>query len=115
MFVSRAVVIYSLVPVLGKLPGTESIDRRYQTVMFWGGLRGAIALAIVLSLPEEFEHGETFVAAVTGAVLVTLLLQGLTIEKLMRRLGLDEPPLADRLSRMEGLLSAKLRALARIP
>lgn len=114
MLVSRALVIYGLVPLLGKLPGAEPINWRYQTVMFWGGLRGAIALAIVLSL-TEFEDRDIFVALVTGSVLFTLLVQGLTMETLVRWLGLDQPPLSDRLARAEGVLSAKHRALERIP
>ncbi|GAB6043375.1 cation:proton antiporter [Endothiovibrio diazotrophicus] len=111
MLVSRAVVVYGLVPLVGYF--SAPIHRAYQTVMFWGGLRGAIALAIVLSL--EFEFADTFVALAMGSVLFTLVVQGLTIEGLVKRLGLDQPPLADRLARVEGLLASKQRALARIP
>ena len=114
MLLSRAAVIYGLMPLLGRLPGSEPVDRPYRHVMFWGGLRGAVALAIVLSLPA-FPEAETFVALVTGAVLFTLLAQGLTIERLVRTLGLDRPPLADRLAREEGQLTAKRQALARLP
>ncbi|MDA0306768.1 MAG: sodium:proton antiporter [Proteobacteria bacterium] len=113
MLLSRAAVVFGLVPLVGKLPGSLPVGRPYQAVMYWGGLRGAIALAIVLSL-EEFPHKETFVALVMGAVLFTLLVQGLSIETLVHRLGLDKPPLADRLGRAEGLLSAKHQALERI-
>jgi CPA1 family monovalent cation:H+ antiporter len=114
MLVSRAIVVYGFTSLVGRLTESESVDRRYQTVMFWGGLRGAIALAIVLSLPA-FEQGETFVTLVIGAVLFTLLVQGLTIEPLLRRLGLDRPPLPDRVARVEGNLTSKQRALDRIP
>jgi CPA1 family monovalent cation:H+ antiporter len=37
MLISRAVVIYGLMPVLARLPGSDPIDLRYQTVMYWGG------------------------------------------------------------------------------
>jgi len=114
MLISRAAVVFGLVPLVGKLPGSQPVGRPYQAVMYWGGLRGAIALAIVLSL-EDFAHAETFVALVTGAVLFTLVVQALTIETLVRRLGLDQPPLADQFGRAEGLLAAKQGALARIP
>jgi len=114
MLVSRAAVVYGLVPLLGRIPGAEPIGPRYRHVMWWGGLRGAIALAIVLSLPE-FAEAETFVVLVTGAVLFTLLIPGLTIEHLVRRLGLDRPPLADRLARREGLLAAKQLVMERVP
>jgi len=114
MLISRALVIYLLVPLVGRLPGNAPIDSPYRAVMFWGGLRGAIALAIVLSL-DDFAYADTFVAVVTGAVLFTLLIQGTTIEKLVRLLGLDQPPLADRLARSEGWLLSKRRALENIP
>lgn len=117
MLLSRALVIYGIVPFLGKLPGTEPVDRPYQTVMYWGGLRGAVALAIVLSLPATLgpELLELFVAVSMGAVLFTLVVQGLTIQHVVRYFGLDEPPLADRVARIEGLLSAKARTLEQIP
>ncbi|MDD2929883.1 MAG: cation:proton antiporter [Sideroxydans sp.] len=114
MLVSRAVLVYGMTPLVGKLPGAQPVERPYQTVMFWGGLRGAIALAIVLSLPE-FEHSELFMPLTTGAVLFTLLAQGLSIEKLMRHLKLDRPPLSDRLALLERDLSAQEKTIERIP
>lgn len=114
MLISRALVVYTLVPLVTRLQGSQAIDRRYQSVIYWGGLRGAIALAIVLSLPE-FEQRQTFIVLVTGAVLFTLLVQGLSMQRLVHWLGLDEPPLADRLMQAEGLLLARTHALARLP
>ncbi len=114
MLVSRALVVYGLIPLVNRLPQSISADRRYQTVMYWGGLRGAIALAIVLSLPD-FEYAETLVAVVMGAVLFTLLVQGLTIESLVRKLGLNRPPLADRIAKAEGIIEAKQNARQRLP
>ena len=114
MLVSRAVVIFGLVPLSSRLPGVEEVSRPFQTVMWWGGLRGAIALAIVLSL-DELEQADTLVALVMGAVLFTLLVQGLSIEKLVRYLGLDKLSPADRFARIEGLLHAKNHALEKIP
>ncbi len=115
MLISRAVAVFGLVPITGKLPNSQPINKGYQAVMFWGGLRGAIALAIVLQLPVDFAYSETFVSLVMGAVLFTLLIQGLTIGKLVRLLGLDQPPLSDRLARADGILSAKRRVQQRIP
>ncbi|MGB0578458.1 MAG: cation:proton antiporter [Limisphaerales bacterium] len=114
MLVSRGAVVYGLLPLAEKLTRFEAVDSRFRHVMFWGGLRGAIALALVLSLPE-FEHRDLFVTITIGAVLFTLLVQGLSIEGLVRRLKLDVPPLADRVSRLEGDLAARQKALARLP
>ena len=115
MLVARAVVIYGLIPVVGRLPGSDPIDFRYQTVMYWGGLRGGIALAIALSLPDSLPNRDLFVTLATGAVLFTLLVQGLTIEAVVKHFGLHIPPLSDRVARLEGLIAAKLRTLDEIP
>ncbi|ANG62894.1 hypothetical protein A8C75_10625 [Marinobacterium aestuarii] len=114
MLLSRFVVIFGLIPLMERLPGAQPVGLGYKAVMYWGGLRGAIALAIVLSLPE-FEHSATFTTLVMGAVLFTLVVQGLSINSLVHRLGLDRPSLADRFARMEGNLLAKRRAQDRIP
>ncbi len=114
MLVSRAVVVYGLMPLVGRLPGEGAVDLKYRTVIYWGGLRGAIALAIVLSL-EANPATDSFVVLVTGAVLFTLLVQGLSIKPLVVKLGLDTPPVTDQFARVESELAAKERARERIP
>ncbi|HEV8078904.1 MAG TPA: cation:proton antiporter, partial [Marinobacter sp.] len=100
MLVSRALVIFGLLPIVNMLPKVEPIGIKYRFIMFWGGLRGAISLAIVLSLPD-YPFKDIFIALVTGAVLFTLLVQGLTMPLALRKLTLDKPPLADRLALLE--------------
>jgi CPA1 family monovalent cation:H+ antiporter len=114
MLASRAAVVYGLTPLAGMTPGAPVVDRKFQTVIFWGGLRGAVALAIVLSLPT-FPNADRFVTLVTGAVLFTLLVQGLTVEGLIHALGLDVPPLADRFARLEARIAALTHARRRAP
>lgn len=114
MLLARAAAVYGLVPFLNRLPGADPISFRYQTVMLWGGLRGAIALAIVLSL-DNFAHTPLFTAIVIGVVLFTLLIQGFSMKWLMRRLGLDQPPLMDVMATKEFYLSTQRKALELIP
>lgn len=114
MLVSRAIVIFGLLPQVARLPSVDPVGLGYRFIMFWGGLRGAIALAIVLSLPD-YAFKPLFIALVTGAVLFTLLAQGLTIKPLMRLMKLDQPPLADRLALLERDLVALQRAQHRLP
>lgn len=114
MLVSRALVVYTLVPPLGRLPGSDPIDRRYQTVMYSGGLRG-IAMAIALSLPDSVPAKLLFVTLAVGAVVFTLVVHGLTIEGVVRHSGLHVPPLSDRMARLEGMVAAKRRTLEEIP
>ncbi|MFT7688593.1 MAG: CPA1 family monovalent cation:H+ antiporter [Candidatus Azotimanducaceae bacterium] len=113
MLISRAVVVFGVVPLVGKFPGSEPIGLPYQMVMYWGGLRGAIALAIVLSLPP-FEYKDTLIAVVMGAVLFTLIVQGLSIEILVKKLGLNKLSVADNLSQLEGDRKARIEGLSRL-
>ena len=82
----RAGVAYGLGTVLHlvgvRLPWPE------RHVLFWGGLRGAVALAAALSLPPDFPSRAPLLALTYGVVLFTILVQGLTIGPLVRRLGL---------------------------
>jgi CPA1 family monovalent cation:H+ antiporter len=113
MLVARLAVVFGLMPLVGRLPGSQPISMVYQTIIYWGGLRGAIALAIVLSLPD-FPQKDTMVILVMGAVLFTLLFQGLSMEPLVKKLGLTQPHLSDQLALMERDLIAERHALERI-
>ncbi len=66
---------------------------RFNVVILWGGLRGAVTLALALAVTENAAISpdvQRFVAVhATGFVLFTLLVQGLTLRPLIRRLGLD--------------------------
>jgi Na+/H+ antiporter, bacterial form len=78
--------IYPLSILVNRAGG--DIPRSWQHVLVWGALRGALSMALVLGLPQGFQHRQTIVAATFAAVLFSLLVQGLTIGPLLRRLGL---------------------------
>ena len=83
VLVARAISIYGLT-YFGR-----SIPSRWRHVLFWGGLRGAIALALALSLPAAMgEHRNTLTLMTFSVVLFTLLFQGITMEGLLNKLGL---------------------------
>ena len=63
-----------------------------QHILFWGGLRGALALALVLGLPESFPKREALIAITFAVVAFSIIVQGLTITPLLRRLGQLAPP-----------------------
>jgi len=114
MLVSRALVIYGLIPLIGKLPNAQPINKRYQTIMWWGGLRGAIALAIVLGL-NDLPDQELLITLVMGAVLFTILVQGLSINRIIHWLRLDQLKIFDRFIQIETELVADKMTLDRIP
>ena len=87
--VGRAATAYGVGSLLNRAGLPLSWAERH--VLFWGGLRGAVALAAVLSLPIiGFPHRAQLLAMTYGAVLFTLLAQGLTIAPLVQRLGVRE-------------------------
>jgi len=107
MLLSRAAMIYGLTPLAGRISRhSHPISYSYRHLLFWGGLRGAITLALALSLEHAFALGETVVALATGAVLFTVIVQGLTMGRLVQRLKLDRPEITHQLMRLEGWISA---------
>ncbi|MCB9419027.1 MAG: Na+/H+ antiporter [Ardenticatenaceae bacterium] len=112
ILLSRAVVVYSLTWLHGRFTSEGHIPRPYRHVMYWGGLRGAISLALALTLTGDVFGGtidQELRVMTFGVVLFTLLVQGTTIEKLIRRLGLAEkPPQKIEQQRRQALLYAKM-------
>lgn len=86
VLVGRALSVYLLVPVSNAL--TEKIPVRWQHVIVWGGLRGALALALALSLDSTFPDRARVLDLTFGVVVFSILVQGLTIKPLLRILSL---------------------------
>lgn len=109
MMVARAAALYLLTRLASQFAHRASLNGPEQGAIFWGGLRGAFAAALVLSLGNT-PFAPSFVAVVTAAILFSVLVQGLTLESLVRVLGLERRPLADRVGRDEGLATAMRRS-----
>ena len=107
-----AILVGRGVPMLLAMPLVNQFIRhpvswRYQAVMYWGGLRGAMALAMVLSLEHGFEHRELLLNITFGAVVFTLFAQGLSIRPLVNKLGLQKYTLGEEFERKSGVLLAR--------
>lgn len=87
VLVGRALSVYLLVPITNAL--TEKIPLRWQHVIVWGGLRGALALALALSLDSRFPDRDRVLDLTFGVVVFSILVQGLTIKPLLKILGLS--------------------------
>jgi CPA1 family monovalent cation:H+ antiporter len=81
----RAVAIYPLCALFAR--SRRKVERRHQHVLFWGGLRGALALALALALPQDLPHHEAIVTLTFAVVAFSVFAQGLTMTPLLRRLG----------------------------
>ena len=94
-----AVILARVVVVYGMLGGASFAVQRigrgpavpvpWLHVLFWGGLRGAVAVAMALSLPLDFPQRALLQQITFGIVLFTLLAQGLSIDWLVARLRLN--------------------------
>ncbi|UCB55153.1 MAG: sodium:proton antiporter [Thiotrichales bacterium] len=87
VLVARAVSVYGSLSLLG-LMQSRPVDLRSQTVMVWGGLRGAVALALALSIPVSLDYWWTIQSIAFGVVLFALFIQAPTIRWLVDRLDI---------------------------
>ncbi len=87
VLIARVVVVYSLNWITGRFG--ERISLRWQHVQTWGGLRGALSLALALSLPAAFGDDRFLLRTMAfGVTLFTLLVQATSMSSLIRKLGI---------------------------
>jgi len=101
--IARGLVLFGLMPMMSGLGVAQEVDSKLRLVILWGGLRGAISLALALAVvehpavPVEVKH--LVATLVTAFVLVTLFINGLTLRPLIRVLGIDHLEPIDRFLR----------------
>lgn len=89
MLIGRAAVSYSFYWLLNQV-GTKR-PQRWKHILFWGGLRGSIPIALLLQLPNEgvlVTWRPVLLVAGFGCVFFSLVVQGITMGPLMRKLGI---------------------------
>jgi CPA1 family monovalent cation:H+ antiporter len=107
---ARAITLFGLLPILSALGLSQRVSTNQKLVILWGGMRGAVSLALALAatenaaLPPEVRHLVGILA--TGFVLFTLFVGAPTLRPLMHLLGLD------RLSPAEVALRDRVLALS---
>lgn len=108
----RAVSIYCLAPI-SSAAGTQ-VPAPYRHVLFWGGVRGALSMALALGLASTFPRRELLVVLTFGVVLFSLLAQGLTVGPLLQRLGLTGRKRETEYRHLAGQLLGARAALAEL-
>ena len=105
----RFIVTFLFRPLADRF--SDGMSMADATVVSWGGLRGAVSLALALiisqqpSIDPDLRHQILLVTA--GVVLLTILVNGTTVGTLLGILGYDKRPASERLAR----LSARAHAL----
>lgn len=86
IFLARGIVVYGGLRILQRWG--EKLPQRWKHVMFWGGLRGSIPVALALSLVGSgIAEADLLIVITFGVVLFSLVVCGLTMKPLMRRWG----------------------------
>lgn len=92
-FFARMLVLFGVLPALHRLGLCHQVSLAYRAVMLWGGLRGAVALALALVVLETPEYSapvqRLVVTMVTGFVLFTLFVNAPTMGMMLHFFGLD--------------------------
>ncbi len=107
---ARAVILFVLLPGLSLMRLSPAVERPYRAAILWGGLRGAVTLALALAVtesarvPSEVQRMVGVLA--TGFTLFTLVVQGSSLRWVISRLGLD------RLSPLDNALAKQVVAVA---
>ncbi len=112
MVLSRLVSVYALGFFSNKVAKSD-ISIPQQTILWWGGLRGSVSIALALSVPTILgDAREDLISTVFGVVLFTLLVQGLTTKPLLQKLDLlGDQPLRQEYMKLVARESALRRAL----
>ncbi len=85
VLLGRAVAIYPLCTLFSR--SNQRVDMKHQHIMVWGGLRGALALALALGLPPDIPHSAEIVTVAFAVVAFSVIVQGLTMTPLLRAFG----------------------------
>ncbi|MBN2493479.1 MAG: cation:proton antiporter [Deltaproteobacteria bacterium] len=86
LLAARALLVYAALPLLQRLEGR--MRRGEGAALVWGGLRGGIAMVLALSIPRHWGMRDLVVDVVFGTCLLTILVQGISMSRLLRRMGL---------------------------
>jgi CPA1 family monovalent cation:H+ antiporter len=89
ILLARAISVYGLL-VFFALFKSLKVSLSAQAVMVWGGLRGAVTLALALSLPTSLDYWWTIQSIAFGVVMFSLFVQAPTINLLAKKLLVKE-------------------------
>tara|TARA_A100001011_G_scaffold162951_2_gene171512 strand:+ start:9798 stop:11066 length:1269 start_codon:yes stop_codon:yes gene_type:complete len=80
--VSRGIGVFLPIKILSI---KKSFEKNTALIITWGGLRGGLSIALALNLPDSIGQGKDLILILTyGVVLFTILVQGLTLKKIVK-------------------------------
>jgi CPA1 family monovalent cation:H+ antiporter len=107
----RAATIHSIVPLVVRWFRLPAIGNAERQIMWWGGLKGSLAIAMALSIPADVPGRDMLMAMTVGVVVFTLLVNASTIRPLMKILGMDRLDIHEEAELNSGLRRAEQAAV----
>jgi len=102
MFLARPVSVFITFWITnGGRKNYDKIPFSYQTIVYWGGLRGALGAAAVLLIPESYEYAELLQAMTAGVIISTFLINALSLPFWIKKLGIIDYSKNEELQRTE--------------
>ncbi len=86
VLIGRTIAILALTPIINLID--KRITLKWQAVFIWGGVKGALAMALALAVPHDYQFREIILIMTFGVVGFTLIVQGLSIGWLLKLLNI---------------------------
>ncbi len=113
MTAGRAAIVMAVAFLLRRTK--EAVPKSWAAVLTWGGLRGGLSMVLVLGLPPGVPHRSLIQTMTFGVVILSILVQGLTMGPLLRRLKLVGQSAGDtEYDRLKGAARGAAAALAEL-
>ena len=104
---ARYISVYNLLPIATRIFHLPHVSKADKHIMWWGGLKGGLAIAVVLSIPDSLPEKQFLFDLTIGVVMFTLLVSAPTIRPLMERLGLNRLSEGEDLELRNALITAR--------
>ncbi|MGR9045488.1 MAG: cation:proton antiporter [Gammaproteobacteria bacterium] len=104
---ARAVSIYGLIPLTTSIFDLPTVNLGSQHIMWWGGLKGGLAIAIVFSIPDSVVDKQLLTELTLGVVLISLLVNASVLRPLLRWLKVDRLSNEEWLELQQGMVDIK--------
>ena len=85
VILGRALAVYPCCAIFHK--SALHVQGQHQHILFWGGLRGGLALALALGLPVDVPYRDKIISVSFLVVSFSIFVQGLTMTPFLRRMG----------------------------
>jgi len=105
--IARAVSVYVLMPFTTYVFGLPKIYLASRHIMWWGGLKGGLAVAIAFSIPDTMADKQLLKELTLGVVMVSMLINASTLRPLMHWLKIDRLSNEEWLELQQGMIQLK--------